>query len=96
MICVIFALLLSFCNCFTPQISNELINILVVVCVSLLTWTSAKRYKDLSNSYNWTSIDIALLHEQFKMPSCSVSDCVSDAENAFSREHASWLARKAS
>ena len=92
--CIIAAILLSYCNSFSLQIGNGLINLLVVTCVALLTWTSTKRYRDLSNSYSWTNIDVILLHEQFKSPTCDVSNCVADAENAFSREHASWLARK--
>ena len=93
-VCIIAAILLSYCNSFSLQIGNGLINLLVVTCVALLTWTSTKRYRDLSNSYSWTNIDVILLHEQFKSPTCDVSNCVADAENAFSREHASWLARK--
>lgn len=93
-ICIATAILLSYCNCFSLQIGNGLINLLVVTSIALLTWASTKRYKDLSNSYSWTNIDVVLLHEQFKSPSCDISNCVADAENAFSREHASWLARK--
>lgn len=93
-VCIVSAILLSYCNCFSLQIGNGLINLLVVTCIALLSWTSTKRYKDLSNSYSWTNIDVILLHEQFKSPTCDISDCVADAENAFSREHASWLARK--
>lgn len=72
------------------------IDIFVVASASALSWTQAKRHRDLEAAYAWTLNDIAILAEDARKASTEerFSKFVQDAENAFSREHTQWLARK--
>lgn len=76
-----------------PQ-ANSQICVAVMLCVSCLSWMDAKRYKELYSSYSWTVKDLNLLIEEYGNSCKDISSCVADAENAFSREHSSWLSRK--
>ena len=62
----------------------------------ILAWIQSKRYQELSASYNLTAHEISLLKEELPEDSeeLSFSHFVGDAENAFSREHTQWQARK--
>lgn len=61
-----------------------------------LAWVQARRFQDLSASYSQTFFEIGLLKEGIALATGeeSFSDFVSDAENAFSREHTQWQARR--
>ncbi len=69
---------------------------IAVLCTSLATWVQSKKYDELSYSYSLASNDICLI----KKDSSSINDekafseYVLDCENAFSREHTQWYARK--
>lgn len=76
-----------------PQ-ANSQICVAIMLCVSCLSWMDAKRYKELYSSYSWTVKDLNLLIEEYENSCKDISLCVADAENAFSREHSSWLSRK--
>ena len=63
---------------------------------SYLGWIQAKRFSELSASYALAAFEISLI----KLQSGSIktdedlSRFVGDTENAFSREHTQWVARK--
>lgn len=61
-----------------------------------LAWVQARRFQDLSASYSQTYFEIGLLKEGIALATSeeSFSAFVSDAENAFSREHTQWQARR--
>lgn len=61
-----------------------------------LVWLQTKRFQDLAESYSLTAHDINLLKPkiQFATTDKKFSDFVGDAENAFSREHTQWRARR--
>ena len=70
--------------------------IFATAAASVLAWIQAKRFQDLGTSYIITAQEIGLVRaahsevegeEQF-------SKFVGDAENAFSREHTQWKARR--
>jgi hypothetical protein len=69
---------------------------LIAMAASLLAWIQSKRFSELASSYALAAHEISLIKEQ----SASVhnddafSRFVGDAENAFSREHTQWVARK--
>lgn len=71
---------------------------LLVIAASLIGWMQAKRFSELSTSYNLTAHEIyrirdGLIHmENFE----SYSNLVTEAEIAFSREHTQWTARQIS
>jgi len=61
-----------------------------------LTWMQTRRYSELAASYSLAAHEINIINEQsFEI---STEECfsrfVSDAENAFSREHTQWSARE--
>ena len=63
---------------------------------SSMAWLQAKRFQELAASYSLTAHDISLIKElgQRSMLGQEFSDFVGDAENAFSREHTQWRARR--
>ncbi|MGH6791524.1 MAG: DUF4231 domain-containing protein, partial [Methyloceanibacter sp.] len=71
-------------------------DVLVTATSAVLAWSQAKRFQELSASYNLTAHEIASLHS--KLPDLRTvqqfSLFVGDAENAFSREHTQWSARR--
>lgn len=68
----------------------------VTVAAALLSWIQAKRFQELSVSYSLAAHEISLIREQAatSMNADDLSKFVGDAENAFSREHTQWTARK--
>ncbi|MCS3770426.1 hypothetical protein HNP12_004567 [Aeromonas hydrophila] len=71
-------------------------DILIAFAASLLTWMQAKRFSELSASYALTAHEIGIIREQADelISDNGLSLFVGDAENAFSREHTQWVARK--
>lgn len=71
-------------------------DIFVAAAASLLTWMQAKRYSELAASYALAAHEISLIADQAGQPQTEqeFSLFVGDAENAFSREHTQWVARK--
>lgn len=69
---------------------------IIVAGSSFLTWTQIKKYQDLATSYALTAHEIGIIKdESFKViDEKSLSNFVKDSENAFSREHTQWIARK--
>jgi hypothetical protein len=71
-------------------------DILIAIAASLLTWMQAKRFSELSASYALTANEIGIVREQADdlVSDGTLSSFVGDSENAFSREHTQWVARK--
>jgi hypothetical protein len=71
-------------------------DVCVTLAATLLTWMQTKRYSELATSYALAAHEINLINEQSLHISTeeTFSKFVSDAENAFSREHTQWTARK--
>jgi hypothetical protein len=69
---------------------------LVTLAATTLSWIQAKRFSELSASYALAAHEISLIKEQSLsvMTDDDLSQFVGDAENAFSREHTQWIARK--
>ncbi len=70
-------------------------DILIAAAGSIMAWTQAKRFQELSASYALAAHEIAII--QTKVPEGGEREFslfVGDAENAFSREHVQWLARR--
>jgi hypothetical protein len=72
------------------------IDVALTGAACVLTWMQAKRYSDLAASYSLAATEIGLLMQQFQAVTDDVvfSARVSDSENAFSREHTQWTARR--
>lgn len=68
----------------------------VTVAAGVLSWIQTKRYQELSVSYALTAHEISLIREQANKPmtELELSQFIGDSENAFSREHTQWIARR--
>ncbi len=68
-----------------------------VAAGAVLTWLQAKKHNELNSSYALTAHEIVLIKgESLDVKSeQDLSNFVLDSENAFSREHTQWTARKA-
>lgn len=71
-------------------------DVFVAVAASLLSWMQGKRFSELASSYALAAHEIGLIREQSLLSNTDekFSLFVGDAENAFSREHTQWVARK--
>lgn len=71
-------------------------DVFVAMAASILSWMQAKRFSELAASYALAAHEISLVKEQSLLPDTpeKFSQFVGDAENAFSREHTQWVARK--
>jgi hypothetical protein len=68
----------------------------VTVAAGILSWIQAKRFQELTASYALAAHEISLIRQLAAGPmeEKELSNFVGDAENAFSREHTQWVARK--
>jgi hypothetical protein len=71
-------------------------DVFVAAAASILSWMQAKRFSELASSYALAAHEIGLIKEQSLQSKTDeeFSLFVGDAENAFSREHTQWVARK--
>lgn len=79
-----------------PAFSYWPTDIFISIAGSVIAWSQTKRFNELATSYNLTAHEIGLLKSKLKdaLSSNDVSEFVGDAENAFSREHTQWRARR--
>lgn len=89
------ALILLLYNIKEPFIKLP-IEVVAVGASSILTWLQAKKHSELSSSYSLTAHEIILIRsESVDINSESdFSNFIINCENAFSREHTQWFARK--
>lgn len=68
---------------------------LLVLAASLLGYSQAKRFSELSTSYSLTALEIQKLRSGFMLlqNDTEFRSYVNTAEDAFSREHTQWIAR---
>lgn len=81
---------------YCPTVQYWPTDLLIAIAAALLSWLQAKRFSELSSSYALAAHEISLIKEQAVAIGTEgdFSLFVSDAENAFSREHTQWVARK--
>lgn len=63
---------------------------------AVLSWIQIKRYQELASSYNLTAHEIMFAKNALAQANdeSAFAHFVADTENAFSREHTQWYARK--
>lgn len=90
-ICIIFWMFLK-----TPDIIITATQISTTAISSLIAWLQLKQYEQLSQSYTIAAYDLALIKESYQNVKTEedFAKFVDDSENAISREHTLWLARK--
>lgn len=71
-------------------------DVFVAASAGFLSWMQAKRFSELAASYALAAHEIGIIRENALQPKDDeeFSLFVGDAENAFSREHTQWVARK--
>jgi hypothetical protein len=72
------------------------VDVLVVAAGASLTWMQVKRFRDLAAAYGLTEMEIGLVRASADhvKNEPDFNRFVDDSENAFSREHTQWLARR--
>jgi len=72
------------------------IETIAVAASGVLTWLQAKKHNELSSSYSLTAHEIMLIKSETTRinTEAELSEYVMNCENAFSREHTQWIARK--
>jgi hypothetical protein len=72
------------------------IEVISTIASAVLTWLQAKRYNELSAVYSHTAHEIALIVSEANAVKNDneLSTYVVNSENAFSREHTQWYAKK--
>jgi hypothetical protein len=90
------ALILILVRIAKPTWGTLPIDVCIVCAAAALTWIQIKKYQELSTAYSLAAHEISLLkeHSQDASNDAEFSKFVNDAENAFSREHTQWQARK--
>lgn len=76
--------------------SDKYYDLIVIFCTLLLSWANIKKYNELIEAYTITLNDIVVLKNNI-LSFEEVDDFnnyIDDCENAFSREHTQWYARK--
>lgn len=89
------AIILLLCNIQHPALKFP-IEVIAVAASSVLTWLQAKKHNELSSSYSLTAHEIVLIRAEIVSieNDSDLSDFIINCENAFSREHTQWFARK--
>lgn len=89
------ALFVSLVNLLRP---TDVISVdfLFAIPIAIFGWIQVKRYQELASSYALTAHEITFIKANFVRANLEelFSRYVADAENAFSREHTQWNARK--
>lgn len=70
--------------------------VFIVAAGSSLTWIQMKRFRELASSYGLTAQEIGIIRGELEgiENETDFIEFVKDSENAFSREHTQWVARK--
>lgn len=70
--------------------------VFAVAAVSVVSWIQAKRFTELLTSCSLAAYEIGIIYAQVDSISTEdqFSSFVNDTENAFSREHTQWVARR--
>ena len=70
--------------------------VLATIATAALSWMQSKRFQELSSSYSLTAQEIGFIKSSVALVKTErdFSGFVGDAENAFSREHTQWQARR--
>lgn len=90
------AILLSFVKFAYPEQGFLPIEVFAVAASTVIGWAQIKRFDELSSAYGLTAHEIGIIKSRYSIVDNDekLSSFVSDAENAFSREHTQWAARR--
>lgn len=94
--CQILAVSLAILAAARPDIKLSATGLLATVASGLIAWTQVKQYSNLAQSYAVAAIELGIIHDQgaYLHDDSGLAAFVADAENAISREHTLWVARR--
>ena len=79
-----------------PDFFLNIPSILTTLVRALFAWMQLKRYQELSQSYGVAAQELSEIYESYRSVQSEdeLSTHILDAEQAISREHTLWIARK--
>jgi len=79
-----------------PQTPYLPIEVFAVIASSIIGWKEIKRFDELVSSYGLAAHELGIIKSRYTSVTdeAHLSSFVADAENAFSREHTQWAARR--
>ena len=79
-----------------PQLPVNVSTFFAAAAAAFIAWLQLKRHQELSNSYGLAAQELGLISEQAQSITApdKLSAFILDAENAISREHTLWIARR--
>jgi len=94
--CQAFAVLFVLLRIGYPDWGYWPVEVFVIGAGGSLTWIQVKRFKELASAYALTAHEVGMVKAELDQINAekAFSQFVADSENAFSREHTQWLARK--
>lgn len=97
-LCVVYAvaIILLFVRVMEPNLEFLPVEVCAVIASAIISWLQLKKFDELSSSYGMAALEIGIIKSRFEDVGDlkKLSGFVSDAENAFSREHTQWAARR--
>ena len=80
----------------SPSFPLRLGGVFAALAAGSIAWLQMKRHQELAQSYNLAAQELGLIAITAEDVNTDeeLSKCVSDAENAISREHTMWIARR--
>jgi SMODS and SLOG-associating 2TM effector domain 3/SMODS and SLOG-associating 2TM effector domain 1 len=80
-----------------PDSDIKLTGLFTCLASALIAWLQLKQHRELAQSYSIAELELGFIQEQAQhiTTDADFSDFVGDAENAISREHTLWIARRA-
>jgi hypothetical protein len=79
-----------------PASEIRLTGLFVSIASAFIAWIQLKQHKELAQSYSIAELELGFIEERARHLNNEeeLSNFVSDAENAISREHTLWIARR--
>lgn len=95
-LCQLFALVAAIELVRSPESSIKLTGFFTSLASALIAWLQVRQYKELAQSYSVAELELGFVQERAKhvVTDGDLSSFVADAENAISREHTLWVARR--
>lgn len=92
----LFAIASSILIIFLPESPINLAGVFSALTVAFLAWMQVKQHQELAQSYGVAAHELGLVTERSSYVKTDEDLCefISDAENAISREHVLWIARR--
>ncbi len=97
-VCVAYgaAIILLLVRIAVPQAQYLPIEVFAVVASGMIGWKQLRRFDELASAYGLTAHELGIVQSRYDsvVDDAALGDFVSDSENAFSREHTQWAARR--